>query len=205
MDLIIGYKSDGSLVTKEVLTDEHLFVSYVNEYQIKTVFFQMADQNKQSVKKCLVVCKEANLFVLPPEIYFETYITDNPANGSLKNRNRLLTAPYNLLSKRKTQKVKSFPPFLIFIDNIWQIVPKLNKATNTKLKALLSDGAAYGIFFIIGSVLPYRNLLIQLMQPTTHKDGVVNVIGSEIIINTDELIFYRERGNMEFEIYYPLT
>ena len=48
---------------------------------------------------------------------------------------------------------------------------------NTKwLKNLLTHGAAYQIYFVIGSTLPYRNLLLQLMQPGNKRNSPVNEI-----------------------------
>jgi len=68
---------------------------------------------------------------------------------------------------------------------------------------LLMEGSAFGIYFMIGSTLPYRNLLVQLMRPARLNHSVVNQTGAEMIINPDGLIFFRENGQLEFTTYFP--
>ena len=91
------------------------------------------------------------------------------------------------------------------IDDIWQLVPKLNKRSSSLLKELLLIGASQHIYLLIGSSLPYRNLLVPLMKPNILKGGPFNELGAEMIINTDDLIFYRQKNLLEFENYYPRT
>jgi len=43
------------------------------------------------------------------------------------------------------------------------------------------------------------------MKPNISKTGPLNEIGAEMIINADNLIFFRERNQLEFKNYYPKT
>jgi len=130
-------------------------------------------------------------------------VYDNPQKGSILYRSKLFITTNQLFTKRKKQKILSKEIILIMIDDIWQLVPRLNKRNSALLKELLHEGALYNIFFAIGSTLPYRNLLVQLMQPRIVKNNPVNEIGAEMIINADNLFFFREKNQLEFENYYP--
>ena len=53
--------------------------------------------------------------------------------------------------------------------------------------------------------LPFRNLLLQLMQPVKPNRSAINETGAEMLINPDGLIFFRENGQLDFATYYPGT
>ena len=82
-------------------------------------------------------------------------------------------------------------------------MPGLNKTNSNWLKTILKEGAEWHIYIAIGSNFPYRNLLLQLMQPGSKKNSPVNELGAEIIINPDQLLFFREMNELAFEIFYP--
>ena len=128
---------------------------------------------------------------------------DNPSCGSILSKEKLFTNPHKLLKKRQTQKKLSQETLIILIDDIWQVMPGLNKMNSNWLKTILKEGAEWRIYFVIGSNFPYRNLLLQLMQPGSKKNSPVNELGAEIIINPDQLLFFREMNELAFEIFYP--
>ena len=199
----IGYTSNGLQAKKDLLSTSHLFVSYISAEQIKTFLTRLLQHNPTAITQCLFISKKDNLISLPGSILFSNYVYDNPQKGTIHYRNKLFTKIYQLLKKRKLQKKPSKNLVLVYVDDIWQLVPKLDKKNGLWLKELLMDGAAYQICFIIGSTLPYRNLLLQLMQPNFSKHSPMNEIGAEMIINPDDLLFFREKNQLNFDSYYP--
>ena len=203
MNYTVGYNSSGKLVVTEVLLKAHLFVSYIEYRQITRFFTQFSKENEKGLTKCLLIGKEEISIILPDSPSINKYIIDNPERGNIKTVRRLFTTTHRILVKRKSQKKSGYDPLLVLIDDIWQLVPKLNKVNISKLKDLLGAGASFGIFLVIGSTLPYRNLLVQLMQPGKSNHSPVNETGAEMIINPDGLIFFRETGELEFKTFYP--
>lgn len=203
MNYTVGYNSSGKLVVTEVLLKAHLFVSYIDYRQITRFFTQFSKENENGLTKCLLIGREEISIILPDSPSINKYIIDNPERGNIKTARRLFTITHRILVKRKSQKKNGYDPLLVLIDDIWQLVPKLNKVNSSKLKDLLGAGASFGIFLVIGSTLPYRNLLVQLMQPGKFNHSPVNETGAEMIINPDGLIFFRETGELEFKTFYP--
>ena len=105
----------------------------------------------------------------------------------------------------KCVKKKNNNIYLIIIDDIWQVVPKFKSNSAKHFRQILNYGAEYGFHFIIGSTMPYRNLLLQLMieRKDVNKSGVINQLGAEMIFNHDGLIFFREKNAINFDIFYP--
>jgi hypothetical protein len=199
----IGYTSNGLQAKKDLLSTSHLFVSYINTEQIKSFLSRLLQHNATGITQCMFISKKDNLISLPDSILFSNYVYDNPEKGTIQYRNKLFTKVFQLLKKRKLQKKPSTNLVLVYVDDIWQLVPKLDKRNSLWLKELLMDGAAFHIFFIIGSTLPYRNLLLQLMQPNISKHSPMNKIGAEMIINPDDLLFFREKNQLNFDSFYP--
>ena len=158
-------------------------------------------QFKKNIESLLIYQRK---FPINTHIKNETFIYNDPESGTIKNFNKLFITPIKTFKKTKNNK-DDFYNTLIIIDDIWQIVPKLKKRSANQFKQLLNEGSAEGIHFIIGSSLPYRNLLLQLManKSEDNKSGVINQIGAEMIFNIDGLIFFREKNNIAFQTYYP--
>lgn len=205
MNFRIGYNSDGKQVSKEVLSVSHLFISYLSNQQIRDFYLQLLNENDSIINHFLLISKEENIIPITASLSLNNYVYDNPEKGSILHRSKLFSQINQLFTKRKKQKKLSKGLILIMIDDIWQLVPRLNKRNSGLLKELLHKGAIHNIFFAIGSTLPYRNLLVQLMQPVIVKHNPVNEIGAEMIINADNLLFFREKNQLEFENYYPKT
>ena len=203
MNFKIGYNSEGKLIAKELLEHTHLFVSYISYEQVKDIFSRFIEENNRTITRYLLIGKEQIIGILPASKVLNKYVMDNPEGGNIKTIRRLFTATHQILIKRKAQKKAVNEPILVFIDDIWQLVPRLNKLNSSKLKDLLMEGSTFGIYFMIGSTLPYRNLLVQLMQQARPNRSVVNETGAEMIINPDGLIFFRENGQLDFTTYFP--
>ena len=198
----IGKKSDGSLINKNLSSLPNLFVSYQTNYEFSQYVNHILSTNL--LYQCLIVSKQ-NIPSINTAI-LETYFYDNPEAGTILNRNTIFSTQYKLLQRAKGKKNNNNIS-LIVIDDIWQVVPKLKNNSAKQFKQLLNEGSSYGFYFIIGSSMPYRNLLLQLMmdKKEENKSGVINQLGAEMIFNIDGLIFFRERNEINFETYYPLT
>jgi len=199
----IGFDSNGIAISQQLLPNAHLFISYINAEQIRDFYQQLLQENIDTIFPCLLIGKAANITELVVNGGFDSYIYDDPETGTIQRRAKIFTSVHQLFKKRAAQKKGIKLPVWIFIDDIWQLVPQLNKRNSAILKVLLLDGATQHIYLIVGSSLPYRNLLVQLMQPNMSITGPLNELGAEMILNSDSLIFFRERNKLEFENYYP--
>ncbi len=198
----VGKKSDGSLVIYDLCNLPNLFVSYQTHQEFMSFINAILNQQfKKNIESLLIYQRK---FPINTHIKNETFIYNDPESGTIKNFNKLFITPIKTFKKTKNNK-DDFYNTLIIIDDIWQIVPKLKKRSANQFKQLLNEGSAEGIHFIIGSSLPYRNLLLQLManKSEDNKSGVINQIGAEMIFNIDGLIFFREKNNIAFQTYYP--
>lgn len=202
INFIVGKKSDGSIISQDLCILPNLFVSYETNPEFEKFTTSIISQNNITINECLLIAKRNDITSL--NVKMETFIYNDPELGSIKNINKLFTAPYKTFKKTINKKEGHYKT-LIIIDDIWQIVPKLKKGSAIQFKQLINDGADKGIHFIIGSSMPYRNLLLQLMEnrKEENKSGVINQIGAEMIFNPDGLIFFRERNDINFNTYYP--
>ena len=198
----IGKKSDGSVVTWDICILPNLFVSYQTLEEFENFTTTILAVQAKEINECLIISKRH--FTNQIAINQETFVYSEPEAGSIKSINLAFTNPYKTLRKA-INKNAPLTRTVIVIDDIWQIVPKLKKGAASQFKQLLNKGVKKGIHFIIGSSMPYRNLLLQLMidRSEENKTGVINQLGAELIFNIDGLIFYRERNDINFITYYP--
>ena len=201
----IGYNVSGNVIIKELSCLQNLFVSYMKTQQVKQLYEQIINTSFEQIDCGLLICKDINRIDTQKYYKIETYIYDNPLSGTIQKKNKIFNKIFKEFIKLKTQpqqnKVK-----LIVIDDIWELIPKLNKQNISELKQLLAEGAGYAIHFIIGSSMPFRNLLLQLMSSSetiaTSSRSPLNQLGAEIIFNPDEMIFFREKNQLQFNLVY---
>jgi hypothetical protein len=202
----IGKISDGSLFTLSFEQLPHLFVSYQNKIELDALLNRFLIVNDKSFTEFLVIASEdflSNSFAIKSST--NNYIYNNPDRGSIKQKGRIFAHFFAALKKaRKQQKEKINR--LIIIDDIWTFVPKLNARAITQFKELLNVGAEFGFYFIIGSSMPYRNLLLQLMseQSNNLNNRVLNQLGAEVIFNPDGLLFFRKKNSIDYVSLYPI-
>ncbi len=202
----IGCNSNGKLVSKDLLSLENLFVSFIETPQVKHLYHQILENTFSQMSYGLLICKSNNLINIDKYYKVETYIYDNPLSGFIQKKNKLFNKIFREFIKLKTHQLP-VKVRLIIIDDIWELMPKLTKQNFSQFKQLLADGANYGIHFIIGSSMPFRNLLLQLMRTNEESSKLprspLNQLGAEIIYNPDKMIFFREKNQLQFECYYP--
>ncbi len=203
MNFPLGYNSDGKKIGKSILTVSHLFVSYTSQPQIRDFLQRLSINNDNTDTQWLEICRQENRLSVPEGTSIDSYVYDNPSVGSILSKGKIFTVPNRLLNKKRNQKKGSNNSLIIMIDDIWQVMPGLNKTNSNWPKSILKEGAEWRIYFVIGSNFQYRNLLLQLMQPGSKKNSPVNELGAEIIINPDQLFFFGEMNELAFEIFYP--
>ena len=206
LSLIIGVDTEGNRVSKSLLALRNLFVSYLEDGQINAVISSLLINGKENIGRLLFITKEANLLNTSTCNNKETYVYNNPEMGSIKNKNQLFTEIIKEYRKQKSKKGNS-KKTLVCIDDMWQFYPRFtNKIAINHFRQLLQYGYNSNIHFVIGSILPYRNLLVQLMRSDTLSGNrnMVSTLGAELIYSPDEIIFFRELDTEMQEMYYPI-
>ena len=202
----IGKISDGSLFTLSFEQLPHLFVSYQNKLELDGLLNRFLIVNDKSFNESLVIASEDFLSnSLAIKSNTNNYIYNNPDRGSIKQKGKIFSQFFAAFKKARKQQ-KENTNRLIIIDDIWTFVPKLNAGAITQFKELLNVGAEFGFYFIIGSSMPYRNLLLQLMseQSNNLNNRVLNQLGAEVIFNPDGLIFFRKKNSIDYVSLYPI-
>ena len=208
LELTIGSDINGNKAVKNVAALRSLFVSYQEDSQIKDIIIALIASGYEDIGRLLIITKEANLVDTSNCLYTETYIYNNPESGSIKNKSQLFNQIVKAQQKQNKDKATNTKKSLIWIDDMWQLYPKLTSKTTIKhFRQLLQYGYASNIHFIIGSILPYRNLLVQLMHSNTigGNKHIVSTLGAELIYTPDGLIFFREQDTEEQQTLYPIV
>ena len=206
INITLGNKSNGEAVDVDLVFLSNLFVSYVSNNQFIKFYEQIVNNNE--AVNYLLLCKAENVIDSPSFTNIETYTYDNPEKGSITNMKELFNGINGALVRLRKLGRKMNPIQIIIIDDIFILAAKLDKRGMQRFKNLLNYRSTVGIHFIIGSVLPYRNLLKQLMVEQSSESKIkinpFNELGAEIIFNPDELIFFREKNVVEYTTLYSI-
>lgn len=206
LSLSIGSDSKGNIIFKSLPELRNLFVSYLEDDQIINIFKMLLENGTDIIGRILLITKEDNLIELTSFKNYETYIYNNPEIGSIKKKN-LLFSQIIKEQKKGIKKSVNSKVTLVLIDDMWQFYPRFtSKNAINNFRQLLEYGYLFNIHFVVGSILPYRNLFVQLMRSDTlgGNKNIVSSIGAELIYSPDELIFFREVITEKQEIYYPI-
>ena len=205
LEVTIGTDSNGSKVSKSLPALRNLFVSYLEDKEIKDIQTSFILDGSY-IGRLLLITQEANLIDTSNCLFTETYIYNNPESGTIKKKSRLF-AQIIKEQKIRNDKAGDNKRTLIMIDDMWQFYPKLtSKIAINHFRQLLQDGYKSNIHFVIGSILPYRNLLLQLMRSdmVSGNRNIIPTLGAELHISPDGLIFFREYNSYLQEIYSPI-
>jgi hypothetical protein len=165
---------------------------------------------------------------------YHLFIRDEPELSNIITRFQMLKLINDEISRRKqimkTKKIKDFKRYhslntwnehklsyqFFLLDDVWDIVIAKPKSLSLSLIRILLEGSTVGIHTIFASGISYRNLLQQLVtiQPKITKElqkkfGIpepkqIGVLGHELILNTDGLVFYKMPGSLEMQRLYSL-
>jgi hypothetical protein len=196
--LKIGSDSEGNLADRDLCLLKALFVSYIDEVQITNLLKQLVEFNTDIIEHVLMITKETNGSTIDINTNkTASYIYNNPEKGTIKEKEKLFSMLHAVHKRRLKLQPKKILKTIVYIDDMWQFCPKMDsKKCVNQFKELLINGHKSGIHFVVGSILPYRNLLLQLMQynTTTKRDSLFQELGAEMLFNTEGLVFFKEPG-----------
>lgn len=214
-----GKKSDGSLYVIDLTTEANLFVSWSREEQIDEVFqlWLLRLTEEQQLPELVISVTRKRAAILPLQRFTfsrqfiryeeEAALQKTTIDGFVKD----LFVQYKKRQKQSdliTTKRVFQKPILILIDNIFQLLNYRRKQTGEKLLTLLSGGRYYGMHFIIGSPVSYRNLMVQIQSSaskiTTNIPERLRP-GAELVLTDDNLYFYRSSTEMNYTRLFPLV
>jgi hypothetical protein len=102
---------------------------------------------------------------------------------------------------------------VVFIDDIFEVFKSKKKRSAIGLLELLIEAAQFNMYFILGSAGIYRGLLDEVikvnpsLQKKVHDDmlstKISQLLGAELVINPDGLLFFREKGDKIHKRLYP--
>ena len=214
--LVIGRQSSGEefIVALEVLP--HLFISHSNDEQLQNIFIQFIGNlihSKIDLYLSFSLSRRMTLLIkplVPIESLFMEFSHNNFEHGKINSIDEfvssLIIEKKNRASliKKSSIQIAMFPPMIILIDNIFEIIMGQQKKTALCFIELLMTAASIKMFFILGSAGIYRPLLDQLItvSPSLKKklkksfqdQLITQPLGAELVINPDGLLFYRERN-----------
>jgi len=180
--------------------------------------FNYVIANSRRLNECQISVDEAYVF-----------LRDDPESGSVNSRLKLLKMINKEMMRRqkiiRLHKVKDFDRYVslnvwnkekvtyqfLLIDDIWDIVTSSPRSLALNLINIFINGPTYGIHTVFASGVSYRNLLEQLVKlnpkislELQKRYGVpepktINLLGSELIFTSEELIFYRPYATMAME------
>lgn len=216
--LAAGKQSDGSLHDVDLTTEANLFVSWSREEQIDEVlqFWILRLTEVQQLPELVISVTRKRAAILPLQRFTfswqfiryeeEATLQKTTIDGFVKDlflkykkrqKQRELYSTKNILQK----------PIIILIDNIFQLLNYRRKQTGDKLLMLLSDGRYYGMHFIIGSPVSYRNLMVQIQASAAKvntNDPQRLRPGAELVLTDDNLYFYRSSSEMNYTRLFPV-
>lgn len=214
--LVIGRQSSGEefIVALEVLP--HLFISHSNDEQLQNIFIQFIGNiihSKIDLYLSFSLSRRMTLLIkplVPIESLFMEFSHNDFEDGKINSIDEfvssLIIEKKNRASliKKSSIQIAMFPPMIILIDNIFEIIMGQQKKTALSFIELLMTAASIKMFFILGSAGIYRPLLDQLItvSPSLKKklkksfqdQLITQPLGAELVINPDGLLFYRERN-----------
>lgn len=214
-----GKQSDGSLYVIDLGVEANLFVSWSREEQIDEVFqcWLLRLSEEKQLPELVISVTRKRAAILPLQLFTfsqqfiryeeEATLQKTTIDGFVKD----LFLKYKKRQKQrelKTTKRSFQKPILILIDNIFQLLNYRRKQTGDKLLMLLSNGRYYGMHFIIGSPVSYRNLMVQIQSSAakvTTNDAERLRPGAELVLTDDNLYFYRSSSEMNYTRLFPLV
>lgn len=217
--LIIGRTSDGSICRIDIATCPNLFVSYHDDNS-KCKLWQQLLTLPTDIALYLTGSNQRIQQLVPTilkRINTHTHYWDEPKSASIEGGYQFLNILYTELQRRsRKSNHDGNHTILVVIDDIWQLLLKTRKRSAFILMSLLVYGEEVGIHFVVGSTFSYRNLLQQLMFKNTEIKAIfgklhsennifgISLIGAELIISPDGLVFYKQRNCMDLVKYYSL-
>ncbi|MBZ5857609.1 hypothetical protein [Flavihumibacter profundi] len=187
MTIYLGRTSDNTTVTRPCAGLPVLFVVYNNESQ----WHKYLEEFTQHYASALLP-QDRVLRVI------SRYRLENIQGTNFTHWLELEQYLTDLFTRKASRPASHF---LIIIDELFQLKITQHKKSARLFSKLLMQGADYGIFLIIGTSGMYKGLLSQLQGWLDNKparNGGTMLSFAELIINDDDLYFFREAGDINF-------
>ena len=219
--LTIGRNSSGTSYTLNLFELPHLFISYNEEEQLATIFghFLLEAANNPNTQFAVSLSRHLSGKLIPAiasdQLRFQFNHSYMPGQ-SINSIHEFITALHTEINSRKLTQRKHLPdkiihpPLIVFIHDIFEVLTSKNGKTPRAFLELLAKGPAVAMHFIAGSSGIYKNLINQLINPTralTNKTRerlhITEPLATQLIINPDGLIFFKDRFQDDFIRLYP--
>lgn len=215
LPLVIGQTAAGEPYTLSLAAQPHLFVSYAEEHHLQDFFVRICEQWQYNavgypqialaVKSVLADRLQA---VISPESLFRLYRT-NPQGLEVADSARLffrtLLAEYRrrVGKRQRTPDKAVFPPLVILSDDVLGLaVISRRRSTGDQLLRLLAEGPVVGIHAVLATGVSFRNLVQQLMRTPVPPSTAEQLLGRELVLSGEGLVFYREEGELNYRKLY---
>jgi hypothetical protein len=116
--------------------------------------------------------------------------------------------------KRQALKAEEYTPLVVLVDDIFDWMIHQKRSTTLFFLELLLDGKNRNIHLVGASIRTYRNLLTQLLNITEHPKirmmlkheiYISEPLGAELIINSEELFFYKGKTDIDYTRYFHIN
>lgn len=217
--LLIGKTSDNKLVRQDLVSMQHLFISYAEQIQfdrfVKDVVTDLG-RGRDDLFFATAVTRNCYQQLLP--YMFNGTVAKFIHRDGEQNSSKLefMRGLVSVLKFRQKQALNGQPipaRIIILIEDVFSMVIPDKKGMGNLFLQLLLQGPSLGIHMLMGSIRTYRNLLTQLihldLQPKLRKQfgDIFNkseALGAELVLNTDELVFYKSRDAQDYNRYFGL-
>lgn len=214
---LIGKSSDNSSVRQDLLDMQHLFISYLeNEQYHRLVADAIKDLGRKREELYFATAVSKECYTRVQHLMFNEPVARHfiKMDEHSASKQQFIRSLLTLLKYRqKNYMATGQPParIIILIEDVFDLIIPDKKGVGNQFLQLLLQGPAYGMHMIIGSIRTYRNLLTQLIHLDLHPrlrkqfGDVFNSnepLGAELILNADDLVFYKSRQDFDYRRYF---
>ena len=222
--LHIGKDSSGNNFVADLLSMPNLFISYSSSDQLPEIFLSfLRVMNQPELKLALSLnsslSREAGRLVSGEHVigqfnHGECKDGDINSIGAFIKFLKKEAGIRKPLLKRDRSMIQAMPSVVIFIDNIFEIFAAKNRLPAINFLELLIEASSLKMYFILGSPGIYRGLLdevIKVSPSLQRKAGAIlstskisQILGAELVVNPDGLLFFREKEEKVHRRFYPV-
>lgn len=229
--ITIGKKSDNEIITTDLITLPHLFVSFSEHEQVhlllQRITREIAILSVQSQVRWIAAlsnvamnyCKESIdtnklLFSFHPN---ETENTEkNTKYRFWQNISKELKKRKKYLANNSKKFTEKHPITLVLIEDILGMAITRKKYTGLYFLQLLIEGPSVGMHCVAFSGRAYKNLLSQLLQLHPKMQAELQKqmpqidftahypLGAELIVTPEDFYFFKKRSDKDYSRYFNI-
>lgn len=214
----VGHRSNGDVVRLNLAEISPLFITYPDKRNWQAFLGSVSECFRQPINiHWLFYLQQTSLShwlqTAGPQTTIDTYIIDDPAEGTLKNRKKFVKTVLKASKPRAVYpKSKRTASVICIMDDIWDLIQKADRSDAQKIAALLRNLHGSPLYIIAGSSPGHRNLFPSLLKsPMMVNRGatgdlpgqtMINQPPTELILGTDGLVFRAYPGGQPLEKWY---